>query len=164
MGDLATHAVDVVLCDTPAGAGSSVRTFSHPLGECGLSFFAAPKLARSRRRRFPHSLDGVPFLVPGSDSTLRRTLNEWFQSKEIRPNIVAELDDTALAAVFGEAGLGVFAAPDVLEKEVRRRYKVDVVGRARDVRQRFYAISVERKIRHPGVTAICEVARRHIFA
>jgi LysR family transcriptional activator of nhaA len=164
MADLAVHAVDVILSDAPAGPGTSVRAFSHPLGECGLAFFAAPQLANSLRRGFPRSLDGVPFLFPASDSTLRRALDEWFGSKDIRPKIVAELDDAALAKVFGEAGLGVFAAPDVIEKEVRRRYKVGVVGRTKEIEQRFYAISVERKIRHPAVVAICDEARRHLFA
>jgi LysR family transcriptional activator of nhaA len=164
MGDLAVHAVDVVLSDAPAGPGSPIRAYSHPLGECGSVFFAAPELARSCRWRFPASLDGTPFLLPASDSTFRRALNQWFDSNEIRPKVIAELDDAALTNVLGEAGLGVFAAPDVVEKEIRRRYKVQVVGRTEDIRQRFYAISVERKIRHPAVAAICEVARKHIFA
>ena len=164
MGDLAVGAVDVILADAPAGPGTSVRAFSHPLGECGLVFFATPKIARSLRRGFPRSLDGAPFLLPASDSTLRRTLDEWFASKGIRPKSVAELDDAALVNIFGEAGLGVFVGPDVIEKEVRVRYNVQVVGRTREIRQRFYAISVERKIRHPAVMAICDQARRHLFA
>ena len=82
----------------------------------------------------------------------------------IRPSVIAELDDAALAKDFGAAGLGVFAVPDVIEEETRQRYKVQLVGRAKEIRQRFYAISVERKIRHPAVVAICEVARKEIFA
>jgi LysR family transcriptional regulator, transcriptional activator of nhaA len=164
MTELAAHTVDVVLSDSPAGSGAPVRAFSHQLGECGLAFFAAPSLARSYRRGFPNSLDGAPFLLPPSDSTLRRALNEWFDTRELRPRIVAELDDAALANIFGEAGLGIFAAPTVVEKEVRQRYKVHIVGRTKEIRQRFYAISLERKIRHPAIVAICEVARKHIFA
>jgi LysR family transcriptional activator of nhaA len=164
MSELAAHSIDVVLSDAPASVGSSVRAFSHPLGECGTAFFAAPRLARSYRRRFPHSLDGAPFLLPGSASTLRRLLDEWFDAHDLRPKIVAELDDAALAKVLGEAELGVFAAPDVIEKEIRQRYRVEVVGRAAQLRQRFYAISVERKLKNPAVVAICEVARKHIFA
>ncbi|MFO0740771.1 MAG: transcriptional activator NhaR [Labilithrix sp.] len=163
MGDLATQTVDVVLSDTPAGPGQSVRTFSHPLGECGLSVFAAPRLARSRRRGFPGSLDGIPFLSPGVDSTLCRSLNAWFNAHGIWPNVVAELDDSALIQVFAEAGLGAFVAADVVADEIRRRFDVQRVGTIPELRQRFYAISVERKIKHPGVVAICEVARKHIF-
>ena len=164
MGELAVHALDVVLADAPAGPGTPVRTFSHLLGDCGSSFFAAPRLARSCRRGFPGSLNGMPVLLPSGDSTFRRALDEWFQSREIHPQIIAELDDLALAAVLGEEGLGVFAAPDVIAKELRKRYTLELVGRAKDIRQRFYAISIERKIRNPAVAVICEVARKHIFA
>ena len=164
MAELAVHAIDVVLADAPAGPGMPVRTFNHPLGECGSSFFAAPQLARTCRNRFPRSLDGVPVLLPSSNSTFRRALDQWFQLHEIRPEIVAELDDLALASVLGEKALGVLAAPDVIAKELRRRYELQLVGRATDIRQRFFAISVERKIKHPAVAAICEVARKKIFA
>lgn len=163
MGELATHAVDVVLSDAPAGPGTSVRTFSHELGDCGTTFFAAPRHAKRWRRRFPSQLDGAPALLPSSDSTFRRALKVWFDERGVRPRAVAELDDTALAMVFAEAGLGVVAAPDVIERELCKRYRVEVVGRASEVRQRFFAISVERKIRHPGVAAICEAARKRLF-
>ena len=163
LAELALHSVDVVIADGPAGSGVPVRAFSHPLGECGTTFFAAPKLAAKLRRRFPRSLDAAPFLLPGAPSTVRRTLEHWFETEGIRPRFVAELDDSALAKEFGEDGLGVFAAPTVIEAEVLRRYRVRVVGRSEAVRQQFYAISVERKIKHPAVVAICEAARQDIF-
>ena len=163
LAELAVSAIDVVLSDAPAGPGTSVRAFSHLLGECGTAFLAAPALARACRRRFPRSLDGAPFLLPGADSMLRRVLEQWFDSQGIRPRIVGELDDPALAKVVGEAGLGVFAAPDVAVEDIRGRYQVQLVGRVADLRQRFYAISVERGIKHPAVVAICEGARKDIF-
>jgi len=164
LGELAVQAVDVVLSDAPAAPGTAVRAFNHLLGECGTAFFAAPQLAKSCRRRFPQSLDGVPFLLPGGNSVLRRTLEEWFDSEDIKPKVVGELDDSELAKVLGQAGHGIFATPDVVEEDVRRLYKVQLVGRVEDLRQRFYAISVERKLKHPAVVAICEAARKHIFA
>jgi LysR family transcriptional activator of nhaA len=164
MADLAVHAVDVVLADAPAGIGTSVRAFSHPLGECGSVVMAAPRLAKSLRRGFPDSLHGAPLLLPAATSTLRRALDAWFDARDMRPKIVAEFDDAALATVLGEAELGAFVAPEVVVDEIRRRYKVQLVGPLKDLRQRFYAISVERKIKHPAVAAICEAARTHIFA
>lgn len=164
IAELALHRVDVVLSDGPAGAGIPVRAFSHPLGDCGTTFFAAPKLAASLRRKFPSSLDGAPFLLPGAPSAVRRALEQWFETEDVRPTIVAEVDDSALAKDFGKAGMGAFAAPTVIEAEVRQQYGVQVIGRAEAVRQHFYAISVERKIKHPAVVAIRQAARQEIFS
>ncbi len=164
IAELALHRVDVVIADGPAGPGIAVRAFNHLLGECGTTFLAAAKLAATTRRRFPHSLDGAPFLLPGAPSAVRRTLEQWFDAQGVRPTIVAEFDDSALAMDFGQEGIGVFAVPTVIEAEVRRQYRVGVVGRAPAVRQQFYAISVERKIKHPAVVAVCETARKDIFA
>lgn len=161
--ELAGHTIDVVLSDAPAPRGSAVRMFSHPLGECGTTWFAAPAHARQYRRDFPRSLQGAPVLLPSADSTFRRALEEWFAQQSIRPSIVAELDDVALVGELGERGLGLFAAPDVIEGEVRRRYRVHLVGRTKLIRQRFFAISLDREIRHPGVAIICENAREGLF-
>lgn len=164
IAELALHTVDVVIADGPAGRTPPVRAFSHLLGECGTTFFAEAKLAAATRRKFPLSLDGKPFLLPGAPSAVRRALEQWFDGQNVRPRIVAEFDDSALAKDFGRQGMGVFAAPTVIEAEVVHDYGVRVVGRAKTVRQQFYAISVERRIRHPAVAAICEAARQEIFA
>jgi LysR family transcriptional regulator, transcriptional activator of nhaA len=164
IGDLAVQAVDVVLADAPAGTSSPVRVFSHLLGECGTAFVCASKRAASLRRRFPQSLSEAAFLLPEPGSALRRTLDPWFEAQRVRPQIMCETNDLALASVLGEQGLGVFAVPDVIVDEVRRRHGVRLIGRARSLRQRFYAITMERRIRHPAVVALHEVARQAIFA
>jgi LysR family transcriptional regulator, transcriptional activator of nhaA len=163
IAELALHRVDVVIADGPAGPGIPIRAFSHLLGECGTTFFAAARLAASTRRKFPRSLDGSPFLLPGAPSAVRRALEQWFNSQDIHPRVVAEFDDSALAKDFGREGMGIFAAPTVIETEVRQQYRVRIVGRSEAVRQQFYAISVERKIRHPAVAAVCEAARKDLF-
>jgi LysR family transcriptional activator of nhaA len=164
LAEMALHRVDVVIADGPAGPAIPVRAFNHLLGECGTSFFAAPKLAATIKRRFPRSLHAAPFLLPGAPSAVRRALEQWFDGQAIIPQVVAECDDSALSKDFGEDGMGVFAAPSVIEKEVLGRYRVRLVGRSEEVQQQFYAISVERKIKHPAVVAICEAARQSIFA
>jgi LysR family transcriptional regulator, transcriptional activator of nhaA len=163
LAELAVHELDVVLSDSPMGTEASVKAFNHLLGECGVGFFATPKAAASYRRRFPKCLDGAPFLFPTENTALRRELDRWFESIGVRPRIAGEFEDSALLKVFGKAGKGVFAAPSILDKEVREQYGVKLIGRTEEVRERFYAISVERKLKHPAVVAICETARKEMF-
>ncbi len=159
---LSLHELDVVLSDVPGSPDVKVRAFSHLLGECGVTFFAARRHA-FRRRGFPHSLDGAPMLVPTAASALRRALDPWFEKVGVRPLLAGEFDDSALLKVFGQAGAGVFCAPTVIETHVRRAYGVRVIGRAEEVRERFYAITVERKLKHPAVVAISAAARNRLF-
>lgn len=163
LADLALHALDVLIADAPVSATPAIRAFSHPLGECGTTFFANTQLATAARKSFPDTLNGMPFILPGATSAMRGSLERWFAAKNVRPKFVAEFDDNALAKDFGRLGMGVFAAPSVIEDEVLSDYAVRVVGRAEEVRQQFFAISVERKIRHPAVAAMCAVAREEIF-
>ena len=156
---LATHALDLVLSDQPAPPGVPVRAFSHPLGESGLTVLGAPALAERHRRTFPRSLDGAPFLYPGARSALRHALERWFGEQGVRPVARAEIEDSAVLKVFGQAGEGLFAAPTVVEDAVRRQYGVRVVGRIAEVRERFWAITVERRIAHPAALAITRAAR-----
>ncbi len=164
VAELALHEIDLVLTDAPLSSNLPVKAFNHLLGECGVSFFAAPKLARSLRAKFPKSLDGAPFLLPAEHTSLRPALENWFEEQGVEPDRYAEFDDSALLKVFGQSGLGAFCAPAVIEEEVCRQYGVRVIGRSEDLRERFYAISVERRITNPAVLAIREAARDVTFA
>ena len=162
--ELALHNLDLVLSDTPLGSNTKIRAFSHLLGECDVEIFGTRALAHRLRRRFPRSLEGAPFILPRELGPLRRALEHWFETVPVRPTIVSEIDDSALIKVLGHAGVGLFAAPSVIHKEICRQYDVVRVGRVPEVRERFYAISAERRLRHPAVVAICESARRELFA
>ena len=163
LAELSIHALDLVLADAPVPPTAKVRVYSHLLGECGVTVFGTRELAARYRRRFPASLDGAPFVLPTDNTTLRRSLEQWFSTEGVRPRPVAEIEDSALLKVFGAGGLGLFAAPSVVEDEVRRQYDVRVVGRVDAVRERFHAISVERRISHPAVLAITRAARQDLF-
>lgn len=163
LAQLAMHEFDVVLADSAAVPSVRVRVYNHLLGDCGVSFFAAPALAAKHRKRFPKSLEGAPMLLPMTNANLRRSLDQWFDERGLRPEVRGEFDDTALAKEFGQAGAGIFAAPSVIEGEVCKQYGVRVVGRTDEIRERFYAISVERKLKHPAVVAICDAAREKLF-
>ena len=163
LGDLAAHTLDVVLSDAPVPPGSHVRAFDHLLGETGVSFFGTKELVRAHRRGFPRSLDGAPMLMPLESLTLRRSLDEWLARHRIAPRVVAEFEDSALLKVFGGDGLGIFAAPSVVEAEVTAVYGVEVRGRAPEIRERYYAITVERRLENPAVVAISGAARDDLF-
>ena len=162
LGKLALHELDVVLADQPAPHDVRVRAFSHKLGESGMSFFGARSLKLGGR--FPQNMSGQPLLLPSSGSAIRTELDAWFQKQGVRVNVVGEFDDSALMKVFGARGRGLFAAPTVVEAEVLHNHDVAVLGRAPEVRQAFYAISVERRLRHPAVVAIAESARTELFS
>lgn len=164
IAELALHNLDVVLSDAPVPSGSHIKAFSHLLGECGVSFMAERKLARALRGSFPDNLTGAPLLLPTKEAMLRRALEQWLDASHVVPMTVAEIADSALVKVLGQDGMGVFAVPSVIERDVAQQHQVVTVGRTDAVKERFYALSVERRIRHPAVAAISESARQSLFA
>lgn len=164
LAELATNNLDIVISDTPVPSGGKVRAFNHLLGETGCTVFATEALARTYRRGFPRSLDGAPMLLPLEHLTLRRSLDQWFSRHGVQPRVVAEFEDGALMKVFGADGVGLFVGPSVVEREVCEQYGVHIVGTLSDVRERFYAVSVERRLKHPAVVSITDAARHHLFA
>ena len=164
LAELAIHNLDVVLSDAPIPPAVKIRAYNHLLGESRVTFMASDRLARNCRKGFPESMNGAPILLPAEGTTLRGTLEQWFDTLEIRPMIVGEFEDSALLKAFGQAGVGIFAVPSVIQDEVRRQYGVEPIGVAEGIVERFYAISLERKIRHPAVEAICIAAKSVLFA
>ena len=163
LAELAVHKVDLVIADGPIPSNVNVRGFNHPLGDCGISFFAEPKLARTLGKNFPQNLNGAPLLLPGETTVVRNRLVQWFNGLRLHPRIVGEFDDSALMKAFGQGGAGVFIAPTPIAKEVEKQYGVVSIGQTDEVREQFYAISVERKISHPAVSAITEAAREWLL-
>ena len=162
--ELTIHNLDVVLSDTPLPPTVKAKVYTHLLGECGVTIVGTPKLVEAYKAGFPKSLDGAPFLLPAEGTALRRSLDQWFDALDVRPAIRGEFEDSALLKTFGRAGEGVFAVPAAAERDVRRHYGTRRIGRAEGVRERFYAVSVERKLKHPAVVAISESARRSLTA
>ncbi|MCX7085664.1 MAG: transcriptional activator NhaR [Methylococcales bacterium] len=161
--DISLQTIDLVLSDTPLTSSSKANVFNHLLGESSVSVFATSELCAIYQPNFPRSLSGAPFLLPTHNMALRRSLDQWFESESIRPKIQAEIEDSALIKTFGKGGLGLFVAPTTVEDEIKRQYVVEVVGRITEVKEKFYAITVRRQLKHPAVTAILENARDNMF-
>lgn len=163
LGQLAVHKLDLVLADEPLPRKVSVKAFNHALGQSPMSFFAAPALKARLKGRFPACLNDAPMLIQGTASAIRPQMEAWLSRHQLHPRIVAEFDDGALMQAFGRQGRGVFTAPTVLEASTCEQYGVEVLGRSEELVDEFFAISVERRITHPGVAAITQAARDRLF-
>lgn len=161
--DLAAHALDLVIADAPVPPSLKIRAFHHQLGESTLGVFATGKLAKAHAGTFPKLLDGAPLLLPAEGTALRREIDRWLHDHDLAPHVVGEFDDTALLKAFGEAGHGFFFAPSVLEAELAHAYGARCVGSVPSVKERFFAITVAKRIEHPAAVAITKVARQRVF-
>ncbi|MEJ2530514.1 MAG: transcriptional activator NhaR [Halioglobus sp.] len=163
LAELAIHRLDLVISDRPIPVGMSVKAYNHRLGESVISFFSSKRSAARYQRNFPRSLDGEPMLLPVNTNALRRELDDWFDRVDVRPRIVAEFEDSALLKAFGEAGVGIFPAPQAIAAEVERMYNAREIGVAGEVRENYVAISPERRLKHSAVLDIIEVARGQLL-
>lgn len=159
LGQLLAHRLDVVLADEPAGGDLKVRAFNHRLGESTVTLCATPKLARALKPKFPASLHEAPALLPASNTALRRSLEKWFESIKVRPRVVAEFEDLALMKALAADGKGFIAVPTAALGEAGRLYDFVPLGLAGQCKEVFYAISVERRLSHPGVVEITRTAQ-----
>ena len=164
LADLAIHKVDIVLSDMPATGSLSANVYNHYLGDAGLTFFAGKKLAKDHKSHFPLSLHRAPMLLPTKQYEVRQQVDRWLSQQNIAPKIYGEFDDSALMKSFGQSGLGIFFMPSTIEEEVCKDFNVRVIGRTNEVRQKFYAISAERKVKNPAISAIFDTARQSLFS
>jgi LysR family transcriptional activator of nhaA len=163
LAQLALNRLDLVIADEPMSRRLSVRAFNHPLGGTAMSFFCTPSLKARLKDPFPQCLNGQPMLIPGTQASVRQQLEAWLTRHSVQPHIVGEFDDGALMTAFAREGRGVFMAPSVTEKETTQQFGVKVIGRSEELREEFYAVSVERRITHPCVVAITKAARGELF-
>jgi LysR family transcriptional activator of nhaA len=151
LADLALHRLDVVLADRAAPAHPNLKVYSHALGSSAMSWYAPAALLAQAGRDFPQSLARVPVLLPTTHAAVRHRIDQWFERLGLRPHVVGEFEDSALQVTFGAAGMGVFAAPDLIHDKLSARYEVRRIGACDGVEEHFFAIGNERKIQHPLV-------------
>jgi LysR family transcriptional regulator, transcriptional activator of nhaA len=163
LSQLAVHRLDLIVADAPMPSDVNVKAFNHSLGRSTLSCFATKPLAARAAGNFPASLGGMPMLLPGTDSAVRRKLDHWLRSRGISPRIVGEFDDGALTIAFGREGRGVLFAPTVLAEQLKREHALSEIGRIETIAEEFFAISIERRISHPAIASIMNAARSELF-
>ena len=163
LAQLALNRLDLVIADEPMSRRLSVRAFNHPLGGTAMSFFCTPALKARLQGEFPQCLNGQPLLIPGAQASVRQQLEGWLTRHGLLPRIVGEFDDGALMTAFGREGRGVFMAPSVMEADTMQQFGVEVIGRSAELREEFYAVSVEKRITHACVVAITDAARGQLF-
>ncbi len=161
--ELASYRLDLVLADEPASSGVTTNVFNHLLGESSVAFCATPRLVRNLEGRFPGCLNGAPALLPMANSGLRRSLEKWFHAVGVRPRLVGEFYDPAFVNVLALHDLGFMCVPTIVVKEVVERFGFRVIGRTDDCQQQFYAITPERRLTHPAVTAITANGGSRLF-
>lgn len=162
LGELAVHRLDLVISDRPIPTGLNVKAYNHSLGDSRIALFAQRRLASRYAKRFPQSLDGAPMLLPVRSNPLRRSLDEFFDLMNVSPQIVGEFDDSALMKAFGDASAGIFPAPVAIREQVEHMYNSRQIGEVEGVVERYFAISPERKLKHPAVVRITEAARSRL--
>lgn len=156
---LTSHELDMILTDHHVPPSGGIRVYHHLLGDCGVTWCASKKLVGTYKEHFPKSLHKAPLLLPLEGTTLRQSLDQWFLQMKVVPNLVGEFADSALLKAFGYHGHGIFPVPTAIEEEVFEHYDCAAIGRVEEIRERYYAISIERRLTHPAMVAIAERAR-----
>ena len=160
LAELALHHIDLVLTDRPAPSSGNLKVFSTQLGDFAAGLFSTPALVERYAAGYPHSLDGAPLFLPTRQNALRGRIDRWLEEIGIRPRIVGEFQDSALLTTFGRAGLGFFPAPLALAGQVASQLNAQPLGEMAGVSEQIYAISNERRIRHPAIEVLCAAAPR----
>ncbi|CAA0103708.1 Transcriptional activator protein NhaR [Zhongshania aliphaticivorans] len=154
LADLAINKLDMILSDRPLPPNVSVKAYSRRLISSDFTFFATAKLAAKLRARFPLSLDGQTFLMPGERSAQFTHVFSWLSQMDIRPHILGEFDDTELTKLLGQSGHGVFCAPSIFSESIQRQYRVKEVGKTGDIHEDYYSITPSRQSKHQIVDHI----------
>lgn len=155
---MASHKIDIVISDRSSDESFAARTFSHPLGSNEVCFFGASEVVDKLSGEFPRNLDGAPMLLPTPNTLVRRDLERWFEAEKVKPVVIAEFEDTALLKVFGAEGLGCFPAPRSIGAEIESQYGVRNIG-ITGVRERYFGITIERRIRNAAALAVLSTAK-----
>jgi LysR family transcriptional activator of nhaA len=157
LGQLAGHEVDVVLANeaVQGRGGAPLRLRSRQLARQRVSF-----VSRARRGtfRFPKDAEGVPFVLPGGGSAIRRAFDAICEKHGLRVDVRAEVDDMAMLRLLARDSKTIAVVPPVVVRDELRSRRLHDLGPVPGLHEEFYAITAERRFPHPRVEAL--LARR----
>lgn len=154
VADLSIHRLDLVLSDTPLHPSMRVRAYSHLLGQSPVEWMGSKQLIRDLKKCYPKSLQDAPYILPMENTALRCALDQWFYERGFRPEVRGEFEDSAMLTIAGKLGAGIMPVPSMIADKVSAMYQVESLGVIDGIIERFYAISVDRKLKHPAAVAI----------
>jgi LysR family transcriptional regulator, transcriptional activator of nhaA len=146
--ELQAHRIDIVVSNFPPTIGSSKEYFSRLLAKIPITVFSTKKY-QPLKRKFPNSLQDQPFILPTLHSKLRHDLNHYFQTRQIKIDVVIETQDTSIQKLLGNEGMGLVPLPDIAGKELIKEGKLIKLGRLQGVTEDFWLVSSPRKFSNP---------------
>lgn len=115
--------------------------------------YASPELA-NLKKGFPLSLDNAPVIVPTEHSKIRSDVEDFFNMKKIKPNMIAETQDTSLQKILASKGDGVIFLPNFTTKELVQNEKLVKLGKVSGVYSEYYLVFSKRVIENPALDLI----------
>ena len=159
LAELALHRLDLVLAGQPAPPHPTLRLGGERLAASPVDWWGPAALVqRAAVQDFPRCLQQLPVLLPTGHSALRSTLERWFEAEGLRPRVVGEFEDSALLAVFGARGMGVFPVSRLGADNLGPLRGLRLLGRCDEVREEVYAIHTRRGQQHALVQRILAAA------
>ncbi len=159
LDELRLQRLDLLVTDTPVALPPEQPLSCCLAEESAIHLYATPALTERYRSGFPGSLSGAPFALPLRGAALREQLQAWFNANQIRPSVVAEVEDRAMLNYLGQAGFGIIPVAVEIADEIARQFGVTYLGPAEGVWDRNYIVALEQSLRRPAVAAVFAAAR-----
>ncbi len=154
LADLAIGALDLVISDREIPPHIKIKGYSHFLGSSTISLLGSTIHKNKYKKNFPKSLNNAPLLIPSSESILHNEILNWISNNQISPQILANFQDTALMKIAAKNKLGIIPVPKIISKEVCKEYNLEVIGEIKDIKERLYIITLERRLKNPLIVEI----------
>lgn len=147
---LGDHKLDFVLSDLPHRSPAEYGFQNYLLAEIPVVLCASNSLAR-KIKHIPRDLRTIPMILPTALSQTYHALQEYFLLQNIKPNIIAEIQDLELVRRLVLDGKGIAPINKMTALKAPGNARLKILSRPEhfNVKDRIYMITKERKHPHP---------------
>lgn len=153
VAQLLTHRIEVIISDHEVQAMDYSGVSSKKFMSSPIQAFASSKFSQLKNE-FPLSLKNIPCVLPTSHSKLRRDIINYFEQHGIKPNIIAETQDTSVQKLLSTKGDGVIFLPSFAAKELIKSKSLIKLGQLQNLKAEYFLIHNKRLIENPALELI----------
>ena len=160
LAQLEAHRLDVVLTNTSPTRDAATPWITRTIASQPVSLIGYPE-RRIEGRTMDAILREEPLVVPTLETVIRSGFDSYCDRHDIRPHLVAEVDDMALLRVLTRRNYGVAVTPAIVVRDEVASGQLVELARFDQLEEHFQAITLNRQFPNPLLKVLFDAIEAH---
>jgi LysR family transcriptional activator of nhaA len=145
LNGVAQKYLDVAITDEPLSYLNGLPLYAHLLMESDISIYCHSRYSEEYSKLFPDILERRPCVMPSPNTRMRTLIDEYLLHHQIKPLIVAEVENYDILTNMAETSPYMFFAPSIIQSEIESQTDCREIRKLPKSVIKYYAVTINKQ-------------------